>query len=209
MDPLRFLFFANYNTSQLSVSRLTVPCLSGHSSAQKIIIIHPDMKILISFLPGHNRSNCMKNITKLPIKITNTCSPLHMPDCSIFAYHDINQGKKMTKLPIVHVQLPRCSVWNEMVSLVWTGFYNLYFSFEFADQKTVTFHVGLKLTAFPYLSVPVHKNRMPTAAGLSRKDYTTAVLFLLMRLNFCWKIVCFLSNQNFYLTGRTVYHIFI
>ena len=76
---------------RLSISRLTVPQLSGRNSAQKLLIC---TKILISFLPGHNRSICTKNITKLPIKITNTCSPLHMPDCSIFAYHDINQKKK-------------------------------------------------------------------------------------------------------------------
>ena len=53
----------------------------------------------------------------------------------------------MIKSLIVCAQLPCCSVWNEMVSLIWTGFYNLYFSFDLADQKIVTFPVGLELTS--------------------------------------------------------------
>ena len=101
-----------YSTSSISVSRLTFTHLSGRSSAQKLLF-------LISFLQNHNRSNCTKNVTKLPIKITITM------DCSIFAYHDINQKKKITKLPNVRAQLPRCSIgtkWFPSFGLVSTTF---------------------------------------------------------------------------------------
>ena len=75
----------------------------------------------------------------------NLCLPRHKSE------------KNMTKLPVVHAQLQHCSIWNEMVSLIWTGFYNINsFSFDLADQKTVMFPVGLKLTSLFWLSAPAH-----------------------------------------------------
>ena len=86
--------FKEYSTSSIIRLSINHPSIIQPWQCSKIIIIYPDMKIFISFLPGHNRSNCTKNVTKLPIKITSTyCSPLHTPNCSIFAYHDINQKK--------------------------------------------------------------------------------------------------------------------